>query len=41
LIGLGDVSENDINHADELAVLMGVASILDNGNHVAALLGLE
>jgi hypothetical protein len=41
LIGLGDVSEHDINHANEHAALVGVASFLNNGNHVGALLGLE
>jgi hypothetical protein len=41
LIGLGDVSKDDINHADEHAVLVGVAGILNNGDNVGALLGLD
>mmetsp|Transcript_19741 Transcript_19741/g.58260 ORF Transcript_19741/g.58260 Transcript_19741/m.58260 type:complete len:444 (-) Transcript_19741:16-1347(-) len=39
LVGLGHVRKDHIHHADEHAVLEGVARVLDNGDHVGALLG--
>lgn len=39
LIGLGDISEDHVDHRHEHSVFLGVSSILDNGDHVGALLG--
>lgn len=39
LIGLGNIGEDDIDHADEHAVLHGVTGILNDGDDVGALLG--
>mmetsp|Transcript_26151 Transcript_26151/g.43769 ORF Transcript_26151/g.43769 Transcript_26151/m.43769 type:complete len:327 (-) Transcript_26151:93-1073(-) len=39
LVGLRDISEHHVNHADQHAVLHGVTGILDNGDHICALLG--
>ena len=38
LIGLGNVSENTVNHADEHSVFVGVSGILDDGDDVGSLL---
>src|SRR5262249_25925338 len=39
LVGLGDVCENDVDHADQHAVALRVARVLDDGDDVCALLG--
>ena len=39
LIGLGDVSEDHINHGYEHSVLLGVSGVLNNGDNVGSLLG--
>lgn len=39
LIGLSDISENDIDHPDEHAVLVGMTGIFDDGDDIGALLG--
>eukprot|EP00343_Euplotes_focardii_P007106 CAMPEP_0205822690 /NCGR_PEP_ID=MMETSP0206-20130828/13622_1 /ASSEMBLY_ACC=CAM_ASM_000279 /TAXON_ID=36767 /ORGANISM="Euplotes focardii, Strain TN1" /LENGTH=268 /DNA_ID=CAMNT_0053119185 /DNA_START=18 /DNA_END=821 /DNA_ORIENTATION=+ len=39
LVGLGDVGEHHVDHADQHAVLVGVARVLDDGDDVGALLG--
>ena len=39
LIGLGDISEDNVNHRHEHSVLLGVSSILDDGDDVSSLLG--
>lgn len=39
LIGLGNIGENAVDHADEHAVLEGVTGILDNGDDVCAVGG--
>jgi len=39
LIRLGNIGKDDIDHTDEHAVLVGVTSILNNGDDVGALLG--
>jgi hypothetical protein len=38
LIGLGNISENNINHGYEHSVLLGVSSVFNNGNDVSSLL---
>lgn len=38
LVGLRDVGEDDVDHLDEHAVLLRVARVLDDGDHVRALL---
>jgi len=39
LIGLGDISKDNIDHADQHAVLVGMTGILDDRDDVGALLG--
>jgi len=39
LIRLGDVGENRVHHAHQHAVLVRMASVLDDGYDVGALLG--
>ena len=39
LIGLGDVSEDDINHTDEEPVIKGFSSIMNNWDDVGSLFG--
>ena len=39
LIGLGDISEDNVNHGHDHSVLLGVTSILNDGDHICALLG--
>ena len=39
LIGLGNISEYNVDHADKHAVLMGVTCVLNDGNNVGALFG--
>ena len=39
LVGLRDVGEDGVHHADEHAVLLRVARLLDDGDDVGALLG--
>jgi len=39
LIGLGDIGEDDIDHRHEHSVFLGVSSVLNDGDHVGALLG--
>lgn len=39
LIGLRNISEDDINHGDEHAVLVWVTGILNDGDDVGSLLG--
>jgi hypothetical protein len=38
LIGLGDISENHVDHRHEHSVFLRVSSILDNWDHVSTLL---
>jgi hypothetical protein len=38
LIGLCNISEDDIDHRDEHAVLLWVTGILNNGDHIGSLL---
>jgi hypothetical protein len=39
LIGLGDISEDNVNHGHNHSVLLGVTSVLNDGDHISALLG--
>lgn len=39
LIGLGDVSEDDVNHGHEHSVLLWMSSVLNNWDHIGSLLG--
>lgn len=39
LIGLSHISEDHVHHGHKHAVLLGVSGILDDGDHVGALLG--
>jgi len=39
LVGLGDVSENGVDHTDDHSVFVGVTGVLDDGDDVCALLG--
>lgn len=39
LIGLGNIGEDSVDHSDEHSVLLGVSSILDDGDDVGSLLG--
>lgn len=39
LVGLGDIGEDAVDHADEHAVLLGVSGVLDDGDDVGSLLG--
>ena len=39
LVRLRNISKDDIDHADQHAVLVGVTSILDDGDDIGALLG--
>ena len=39
LIGLSHISEDNVHHGHKHAVLLGVSGILDDGDHVGALLG--
>ena len=40
LVRLGNVCEDNVNHADEHAVLVWVAGVFDDRDDVCALLGL-
>jgi hypothetical protein len=39
LIGLGDISEDNVNHGNNHSVLLGMTSVLNDGDHISALLG--
>ncbi len=39
LVGLGDVGEDRVDHADDHAILVRMAGVLDDGNDVRAFLG--
>ncbi len=39
LVGLGHVGEDAVDHGDEHPVLVGVARIFDDGDHVGPFLG--
>ena len=41
LVRLSNIGKDDIDHADKHAVLVWVPGILDDGNNVGALLGLQ
>jgi len=38
LIGLGDISEDHVNHGHEHSVFLGMSGILDDGDDVGSLL---
>ena len=39
LIRLSDISKDNVDHGHQHAILLGVASVLDDRDHVGALLG--
>ena len=39
LVGLGNVGEDNVDHADQEAVVLGLPGVVDDGDDVGALLG--